>query len=100
MGDDPKIITPGQLQKALEKQSQLAKMAVRKPLGKLLVEMGFTTYDGYLGALSKHFNMAIVSLRGFFSFNLPAKSSRESLCPKASNRGPGRLFQNDQARPR
>jgi hypothetical protein len=63
---DLKIITPDQLQKALEKQSQLAKMAVRKPLGKLLVEMGFTTYDGYLDALSKHFNMAIVSLRGFF----------------------------------
>jgi hypothetical protein len=63
---DLKIITPDQLQKALEKQSQLAKKAVRKPLGKLLVEMGFTTYDEYLDALSKHFNMAIVSLRGFF----------------------------------
>jgi hypothetical protein len=63
---DLKIITPGQLQKALEKQSQLAKMAVRKLLGKLLVEMGFTTYHGYLGALSRHFNMAIVSLKGFF----------------------------------
>jgi hypothetical protein len=63
---DLKIITPDQLQKALEKQSQLAKMAVRKPLGKLLVEMGFTTYDRYLDALSKHFNMTIVSLRGFF----------------------------------
>ena len=63
---DLKIITPDQLQKALEKQSQLAKKAVRKPLGKLLVEMGFTTYDGYLDALSKHFNMAIVSLSGFF----------------------------------
>ncbi|MGA2959879.1 MAG: hypothetical protein ABSF48_29710, partial [Thermodesulfobacteriota bacterium] len=61
---DLKIITPDQLQKALEKQSQLAKKAVRKPLGKLLVEMGFTTYDEYLDALSKHFNMAIVSLRG------------------------------------
>jgi len=63
---DLKIITPGQLQKALEKQTQLAKMAVRKLLGKILVEMGFTTYDGYLDALSKHFNMAIVSLSGFF----------------------------------
>jgi hypothetical protein len=64
---DLKIITPDQLQAALEKQSHLAKMAVRKPLGKLLVEMGFTTYDGYMDALSKHFNMAIVSLSGFFS---------------------------------
>jgi hypothetical protein len=41
-------------------------MAVRKPLGKLLVEMGFTTYDGYLDALSRHFNMPIISLKGFF----------------------------------
>ena len=63
---DLKIITLDQLQIALEKQSQLAKKAVRKPLGKLLVEMGFTTYQRYLDALSKHFNMAIVSLRGFF----------------------------------
>jgi hypothetical protein len=63
---DLKIITPDQLQKALDKQSQLARMAVRKPLGRLLVEMGFTTYDEYMDALSKHFNMAIVSLRGFF----------------------------------
>ena len=63
---DLKIITPDQLQKALEKQSRLAKMAVRKPLGKLLVEIGFTTYERYMDALSKHFNMAIVSLRGFF----------------------------------
>jgi MshEN domain len=63
---DLKIITPDQLQIALEKQSQFAKMAVRKPVGKLLVEMGVTTYKGYMDALSKHFNMAIVSLRGFF----------------------------------
>ena len=63
---DLKIITPDQLEEALEKQSQFAKMAVRKPLGKLLVEMGVTTYNGYLIALSKHFNMTIVSLRGFF----------------------------------
>lgn len=63
---DLKIITPDQLQEALEKQNQLAKMAVRKSLGKLLVEMGFTTYNGYMDALSKHFNLAIVSLRGFF----------------------------------
>jgi hypothetical protein len=63
---DLKMITPGQLQEALEKQSQFAKMAVRKPMGKLLVEMGIITYHGYMDALSKHFNMAIVSLRGFF----------------------------------
>ena len=63
---DLKIITPDQLQEALEKQRQFAKKAVRKPIGKLLVEMGSTNYNGYMEVLSKHFNMAIVSLRGFF----------------------------------
>ena len=63
---DLKIIAPDQLKKALEKQSQFAKMAIRRPLGKLLVEMGFTTADEYLDALSKHFNIPIVFLRGFF----------------------------------
>jgi hypothetical protein len=41
-------------------------MAIRRPLGKLLVEMRFTTTDEYMDALSKHFNIPIVSLRGFF----------------------------------
>jgi MshEN domain len=63
---DLKIITPDQLQKALEKQSQFAKKAVRKPIGKLLLEMELTNYNGYMDALSKHFNMAFVSLSGFF----------------------------------
>ncbi|MDP3040203.1 MAG: hypothetical protein Q8O18_10080, partial [Deltaproteobacteria bacterium] len=31
----------------------------------LLVEMGYTTYSNYLNALSKHFNMPIVSLKNF-----------------------------------
>ncbi|HSR13187.1 MAG TPA: hypothetical protein VLS90_17195 [Thermodesulfobacteriota bacterium] len=60
---DLKIITPDQLQMALHRQ---ARSGARKPLGKLLVEMGFITYNGYMDALSKHFNMTIVSLRGFF----------------------------------
>ena len=63
---DLKILTPDQLQEALEKQRQFAKMGVRKPIGRLLVEMGVTNYNGYMEVLSKHFNMAIVSLRGFF----------------------------------
>ena len=63
---DLKVITPDQLQKALERQDQLAKMAIRRPLAKLLVEMGFATFDGYMDTLSKHFNMPIVSLRSFF----------------------------------
>jgi len=63
---DLKIITPDQLQEALEKQRQFARMGVRKPIGKLLVELGVTNYNGYMEVLSKHFNMTIVSLRGFF----------------------------------
>jgi hypothetical protein len=63
---DLNIITPDQLQAALEKQSQFAGNGVHKPLGKILVEMGFATNKGYREALSKHFNMAIVSLRRFF----------------------------------
>ena len=62
---DLKIITPDQLQKALERQDQLAKMAIHRPLAKLLVEMGFAAYDGYMDTLSKYFNMPIVSLRNF-----------------------------------
>jgi len=72
---DLKIITPDQLQEALEKQRQFAKKAVRKPIGKLLVEMGSTNYNGYMEVLSKHFNMAIVSLRGF----IPSTSLQRAI---------------------
>jgi hypothetical protein len=63
---DLRVITPDQLQKALEKQNQLAKAAIRRPLGRLLVEMGYSTFEDHLNALSKHFNMPMVTLRGFF----------------------------------
>ncbi len=63
---DLNFITPEDLEIALQKQAQFASQGVRKPLGKLLVDMRFTTYGRYMDALSKHFNMAIVSLRGFF----------------------------------
>jgi type IV pilus assembly protein PilB len=63
---DLKILTPDQLQETLEKQKQFAKMAVHKPLGELVVGTGFITHHRYMEVLSKHFNMAIVSLRRFF----------------------------------
>jgi type IV pilus assembly protein PilB len=72
---DLKIMTPDQLQEALEKQRQSAKMGVRKPIGKLLVEMGVTNYNGYMEVLSKHFNMAIVSLGGF----IPSTSLQRAI---------------------
>lgn len=62
---DSEIITPQQLTIALEKQKKLRQAGINKPLGILLVEMGFTNYHDYLNALSKHFNMPIVSLHGF-----------------------------------
>ena len=60
------ILTPDQLRKVLEKQGQLAKIGIRRPLGRLLLEMRYSNYETLLEAFSKHFNMPMVSLRGFF----------------------------------
>ena len=79
---DLKIITPDQLQEALEKQNQLAKMAVRKSLGKLLVEMGFTTYERYMDALSKHLIWQSFP-SGAFSPQPPYKEQSGKLMPKS-----------------
>jgi DNA-binding transcriptional MerR regulator len=62
---DLKSVTNEQLEEALEKQKQLRKEGVRKPLGMLLVELGYTNYDSYLKALSRYFNMPTVSLEKF-----------------------------------
>jgi type IV pilus assembly protein PilB len=72
---DLKVIDPGQLEKALEKQRDLQERTFRLPLGRLLVEMGYTTYYHYLSALSRHFNMPIVSLKNFSA----SRSLQESL---------------------
>ena len=75
---DLKMITPQQLEEALEKQRQLQKKFGRKPLGLLLVEMGKTDYDSYLKALSQHFNMPIVSLEKF----LPSPALQKAVGEK------------------
>ncbi len=62
---DSGVITPEQLSIALDKQRKLKQAETYKPLGILLVEMGFANYHEYLKALSKHFNMPIVNLKGF-----------------------------------
>ncbi len=62
---DFNIISPEQLQEALQKQKQVEKGLGRRPLGILLVEMGHLSFDEYLNGLSRHFNMPIVSLRSF-----------------------------------
>jgi len=79
---DLKAITPDQLQKALEQQDQLAKVGIHIRLAKLLVEMGFTTYDAYLDTLSKHFNMPIVSLGNFFPSLSPQKAIGDTYAQK------------------
>jgi len=62
---DLKVINPQQLEEALEKQKYLRKVGIRKPVGILLAELGYVSRKGYLQALSKFFNMPIVSLDGF-----------------------------------
>jgi len=62
---DSGVINQEQLSIALEKQKKLKREGIYKPLGILLVEMGFTNYHEYLKALSKHFNMPIINLKGF-----------------------------------
>jgi hypothetical protein len=60
------VITPKQLQEALDKQkSMISKLFSYKPLGMLLVDLGFVNYKTYLDVLSKHFNMPIVHLKYF-----------------------------------
>lgn len=61
---DLQIITPQQLEGALQKQRELLKKGTRKLLGMVILEMGYTNYENYLKALSKHFNMPIVSQIG------------------------------------
>jgi MshEN domain len=63
---DLEIITPEQLETALRKQKELQTQGVRKPLGAVVLELGFTNYDSYMLALSKHFNMPIVYLETFY----------------------------------
>jgi len=62
---DLRVITIEKLRKALVAQIAMAKKGTRKPLGRLLLEMEYINYHQYMNALSKHFNMPIISLNGF-----------------------------------
>lgn len=62
---DLRIITPRQLEEALEKKKELSKQGIRKPVERLLMELGYISYREYLKALSKFFNMPIISLTKF-----------------------------------
>jgi hypothetical protein len=63
---DLQIITPEQLELALQKQKELQKGGIRRPLGTVVLEMGYANYDSYMKALSIHFNMPIISLETFY----------------------------------
>jgi hypothetical protein len=63
---DQELISSEQLEEALSKQKNIKeKQGCTKPLGLLLIEMGYINIRGYLTALSKHFNMPILTLNNF-----------------------------------
>ena len=63
---DQKLITLEQLEEALSKQKKIKeKWGHTRPLGLLLIEMGYINSRGYLTALSKHFNMPILTMKDY-----------------------------------
>lgn len=60
---DAKILTSSQLEEALKKQKEVKED--RKPLGKILLELGYINDEQYLQALAGHFIMQIISLGEF-----------------------------------
>jgi len=79
---DLKIISFQQLREALEKQKELQKKGDYKPLGKLLLHMGYTNPSDYWKALSKHFNMPTASLGGFLPSSTLQKTVGEKYAQK------------------
>ncbi len=70
---EDKVILPAQLQEALERQREKEKLY--KPLGRILMDLGYIDYDQYMNALAKHFLMQIVSLKSF----QPSKSLQKAI---------------------
>lgn len=60
---EDKTITPSQLEEALKKQRE--EQPIRKPVGRILMELGYIDYEQYMSALSRHFLMQVVSLKNF-----------------------------------
>ena len=87
---DLKVISAEELEKALEKQKELKEKGIRKPLGILLVETGYTTYEVYLKALSKHFVMPIASLANF----IPCPSLQRSIGEKYAQKNRVLVMEN------
>jgi hypothetical protein len=63
---DQGLISSEQLEEALSKQKYIKeKWEHIRPLGLLLLEMGYINSRGLLTALSKHFNMPILSMKNY-----------------------------------
>jgi hypothetical protein len=86
------VITSEELEKVLEKQRQLKEKGTYKPLGMLLVETGYTTYEVYLKALSKHLNMPIASLSTF----IPCPSLQRSIGERYAQKNRILVLENNQ----
>ena len=63
---DLEVVTPEQLERALAHQKRgRIHQGIHRPLGILLVELGYARYGDYLIALSKHFSLPIVALNDY-----------------------------------
>ncbi len=60
---EDKVIVASQLEEALQKQKK--EKNPRKPIGRILMELGYIDYEQYLNTLAKHFLMQVVSLKDF-----------------------------------
>jgi hypothetical protein len=70
---EDKIILPSQLEEALQKQREQKKF--RKPVGRILVELGYIDYEQYMNALAKHFLMQVISLKNY----IPSKKLQKMI---------------------
>ncbi|MGE5252401.1 MAG: hypothetical protein ACM3N7_00450 [Planctomycetaceae bacterium] len=91
---DLQIITPQQLENALQKQKEFQKKGTRKTLGTIVMELGYTDYNSYLRALSGHFNMPVVSLETFY----PNPALQKALGEKYAMKNRIVVLENSPAR--
>jgi hypothetical protein len=91
---DLQIITPQQLENALQKQKEFQKKGTRKTLGTIVMELGYSDYNSYLRALSGHFNMPVVSLETFY----PNPALQKALGEKYAMKNRIVVLENSPAR--
>jgi len=74
------VIKAEQLAEALKRQRELQAGGKRKSLGIILVEMGYITSREYLEALSRYFNLPIISLLKF----IPSPAVQDLLVDRSA----------------